>query len=168
MKTISASLNPITKGRVEPIDAASIAVRKIAHSRINEVDFEQLEFGKYVSDHMLVADYANGKWGSPQVLPFSNLSLSPTVLALHYGQTVFEGMKAFKMPDGKINIFRADKHYDRFVKSLERMCMTVVPKDFFVEGIKKLVEVDATGFPNEMEAHCMCGHSFTRVKQNLA
>lgn len=147
MKTISASVAPHSRGISEPIDTASISVRKINHSRINEVDFEQLEFGKYVSDHMLICDYADGKWGSPQVLPFANLSLSPTALALHYGQTVFEGMKAFKMPDGRINIFRIDKHYDRFVKSLERMCMAVVPKDVFVEGMKKLVEVDRNWIP---------------------
>ena len=147
MKTIGASLSPFTKTTFEPFGPSSIPVRRIQNSRIKEVDFEQLEFGKHVSDHMLIADYANGKWGSPQVLPFANLSLSPTALALHYGQTVFEGMKAFKMPDGRINVFRMDKHYDRFVKSLERMCMAVVPKDIFVEGIKKLVEVDRNWIP---------------------
>ena len=92
MKTISASLNTIAKGSVDTLEPSPITVRKVLHSRINEIDFEQLEFGKYVSDHMLICDYANGKWGSPQILPFANLSLSPTALALHYGQTVFEGM----------------------------------------------------------------------------
>ena len=91
----------------------SIPVKKTLHSRIQEVDFDQLEFGKYVSDHMLVCDYANGQWTEPQIVPFANLSLSPTALALHYGQTVFEGMKAFRMADGRINIFRIDRHYDR-------------------------------------------------------
>ena len=69
-----------------------IRIRRTPQSRINEVDFDQLEFGKYVSDHMLVCDYADGEWKDPQILPFTNLSLSPTALALHYGQTVFEGM----------------------------------------------------------------------------
>ena len=149
MKTISASLNTIAKGGVDTLEPPSITVRKVVHSRINEIDFEQLEFGKYVSDHMLICDYANGKWGSPQILPFANLSLSPTALALHYGQTVFEGMKAFKMPDGKINIFRIDKHYDRLVKSLQRMCMAVVPKEIFIEGMKKLIEVDSNWIPEK-------------------
>lgn len=124
-----------------------IPVRKIAHSKLNEVDFKHLEFGKYVADHMLVCDYANGEWRSPQVVPFAKLSLSPTTLALHYGQTVFEGMKAFKMKDGRINIFRLDKHYDRFLKSLDRMCMAPVPKDIFTEGLIRLVEVDKGWVP---------------------
>ncbi len=90
-----------------------IPVHKTSHSRIHEVDFNHLEFGKYVSDHMLVCDYINGEWHTPHILPYANLSLSPSTLALHYGQTVFEGMKAFRMKDGRINIFRIEKHYDR-------------------------------------------------------
>ena len=83
-----------------------ITVRKTNHSKINEVDFDNLEFGKYVADHMLVCDYANGEWQQPIIVPFANLSVNPATLALHYGQTVFEGMKAFRMQDGRINIFR--------------------------------------------------------------
>ena len=124
-----------------------IAVRKTNHSRIAEVDFEKLEFGKYIADHMLVCDYVNGEWKEPQIVPYANLSLSPSALALHYGQTVFEGMKAFRMNDGRINIFRMEKHYDRFVKSLERMCMAVVPKEIFVEGLQQLVELDKAWVP---------------------
>jgi len=126
-----------------------IPVRKIAHSKLNEVDFKHLEFGKYVADHMLLCDYANGQWRTPQVVPFANLSVSPTTLALHYGQTVFEGMKAFKMKDGRINIFRLDKHYDRFLRSLDRMCMAPVPKDIFTEGLMRLIEVDKGWVPTE-------------------
>ncbi len=128
---------------------ASIPVRKTNHSRISEVDFNHLEFGKYVSDHMLVCDYANKQWRTPHILPFSNLSLSPTALALHYGQTVFEGMKAFRMHDGRLNIFRIDKHYDRFVRSLERMCMAVPPKEFFVEGLLELIKLDQEWVPSK-------------------
>lgn len=129
-----------------------IVVRKTTTSRLTEVDFEQLEFGKYIADHMLVADYDHGEWSSPMVVPFTNLSLSPTTLALHYGQTVFEGMKAFRMQDGRINIFRLDKHYDRFVRSLERMCMAIPPKEFFTEGLVKLIETDARWVPSQKEA----------------
>ena len=95
---------------------ADIAVHRINHSRIQEVDFNDLEFGKYIADHMLVCDYAGGAWKQPHIVPYANLSLSPSALALHYGQTVFEGMKAFRMNDGQINIFRMEKHYDRFVQ----------------------------------------------------
>ena len=126
-----------------------IPVRKTLHSKLHEVDFKNLEFGKYVADHMLVCDYANGEWKTPQVVPFANLSLSPTALALHYGQTVFEGMKAFTMKDGRINIFRMDKHYDRFLKSLDRMCMAPVSKEIFTEGLIRLIETDRGWVPSE-------------------
>lgn len=126
-----------------------IPVRKTTRPGIHEVDFSHLEFGKYVSDHMLECDYKDGAWHNPHILPFSNLSLSPTTLALHYGQTVFEGMKAFRMHDGRVNIFRIDRHYQRFVKSLERMCMAVIPEDIFREGLMKLVETDAAWVPSK-------------------
>jgi len=126
-----------------------ISVRKTNHSKLSDVDFKNLEFGKYVADHMLVCDYANGEWRTPQVVPFANLSLSPTALALHYGQTVFEGMKAFTMTDGRINIFRMDKHYDRFLRSLDRMCMAPIPKDIFTEGLIRLIETDKGWVPKE-------------------
>ena len=126
---------------------ADIPVRKTTSSRISEVDFEQLEFGKYISDHMLVCDYAHGEWKQPHIVPYSNLSLSPSALALHYGQTVFEGMKAFRMQDGSINIFRMEKHYERFVRSLQRMCMAVIPKEIFMEGLKQLIELDRDWVP---------------------
>jgi len=129
-----------------------IPVRKTSHSKINDVDFENLEFGKYLADHMLVCDYNNGEWQQPQVVPFANLSLNPATLALHYGQTVFEGLKAFRMKDGRVNIFRIDKHYDRFVKSLDRMCMAVPTKEIFIDGIMKLVETDKAWVPKKAGA----------------
>jgi branched-chain amino acid aminotransferase len=128
-----------------------IEVRKAKQSRLHEVDFDKLEFGKYTSDHMLVCDYdnADGGWGQPLIVPFANLSLSPATLALHYGQTVFEGMKAFAMDDGRVNIFRVDKHYERFVRSLDRMCMAAPPKEIFIEGLSKLVETDKEWVPKK-------------------
>jgi branched-chain amino acid aminotransferase len=129
-----------------------INIRKINHSRIGEVDFGQLEFGKYVADHMLICDYANGEWERPYIVPFANLSLNPATLALHYGQTVFEGMKAFRMEDGRINIFRIDRHYDRFVRSLDRMCMAAPPREIFTEGLLQLVALDKAWVPKEKGA----------------
>jgi len=126
-----------------------ISVSKISRSKIHEVDFTNLEFGKYTSDHMLVCDFAAGEWQTPHILPFANLSLSPTALALHYGQTVFEGMKAFRMTDGRTNIFRMEKHYQRMTKSLDRMCMAVVPKEIFEEGLRALVAIDRSWVPDQ-------------------
>jgi branched-chain amino acid aminotransferase len=124
-----------------------IIIRPATHSRIKEVDFNRLEFGKHISDHMLVCDFQKGRWQTPQIVPYANLSMSPAALALHYGQTVFEGMKAFRMVDGRINIFRIEKHYDRFSKSLDRMCMEIPPKEIFEEGLYALVEKDKAWVP---------------------
>src|SRR5688572_3798813 len=124
-----------------------IPIRKTIRSRIHEVDFNKLEFGKHVSDHMLVCDFSNGEWQQAAIMPFANLSISPTSLALHYGQTVFEGMKAFRMQDGRINIFRIERHYERFVRSLSRMCMAIPPKEIFIEGLIQLVQTDKEWVP---------------------
>ncbi len=129
-----------------------IPVKRVHRSTITEVDFNNLEFGKYTSDHMLLCDYNKGEWQQPMILPFANLSLSPSTLALHYGQTVFEGMKAFRMDDGRINIFRIDKHYDRFVKSLDRLCMAAPSKEMFTEGLLKLVDTDKAWVPKQKGA----------------
>lgn len=126
-----------------------IKVKEAKHSKVHEVDFNALEFGKYVADHMFICDYADCEWQQPMIVPFANLSLNPATLALHYGQTVFEGMKAFRMHDGMINIFRIEKHYDRFVRSLDRMCMAAPPKDMFIEGLMKLVELDKIWVPGQ-------------------
>ena len=96
-----------------------IPVQKIKESRIAAIDFGKLEFGKYMSDHMLVAKYSNGQWSQREIVPYGPLQLSPNMLALHYGQSVFEGMKAFRMKDGKISIFRIQKHFER----LQRRCV---------------------------------------------
>lgn len=125
-----------------------IPVRKTREPLGQIIDHRNLEFGTYTSDHMLVCDYADGQWGTPRILPFANLSLNPATLALHYGQTVFEGMKAFRRLDGRISIFRTGRHYQRFVRSLERLCMAVPPEDIFTEGLIKLVETDQNWVPD--------------------
>ena len=128
-----------------------IKIRKASHSRLHEIDFKHLQFGKHFSDHMLICDFHDEQWHEPIIVPFANLSLSPATLAFHYGQTVFEGMKAFRMFDGRVNIFRMDKHYDRFARSLERMSMAVVPKEIFMEGLKTLVDLDKEWIPQEAD-----------------
>jgi len=130
------------------IATEKISVRRTARSRLKEVDFNYLDFGRAISDHMLTAEYKNGEWGAPFIMPYGDLVLSPTILALHYGQSVFEGMKAFKMKDGKISVFRIKKHYSRFIKSLERMCMKPVPFEVFSEGLIELLQVDAAWVPD--------------------
>ncbi|MBN8855970.1 MAG: branched chain amino acid aminotransferase [Sphingobacteriales bacterium 50-39] len=126
-----------------------IPVQRAYPSRLHEVDWENLEFGKYFTDHMLICDFTDGQWQDPQIIPFGDFRLSPVSLALHYGQTIFEGMKAFRMDDGAINIFRPERHYDRMVLSSERMCMPVPPREVFIEGLHQLVDLDRNWVPGE-------------------
>ena len=125
----------------------AIDIQRTTHSRIAETDFNNLEFGKYISDHMLMADWANGEWNEPVIVPFGELKMTPAILALHYGQSIFEGMKAFKMKDGSINIFRPHKHHDRMNKSLERMCMPTIPFEMFIQSLQALIETDKDWVP---------------------
>ena len=127
--------------------ATAFDVQKTSQSRISETDFSNLEFGKYISDHMLVAEYNNGEWSEPVIMPFGELKMSPAMLSLHYGQSIFEGMKAFKLDDGSINIFRPHKHHERITKSLDRMCMPRIPFDMFLQSLHALIEIDKDWIP---------------------
>jgi branched-chain amino acid aminotransferase len=125
----------------------SISVEHTKKSRLSEVDFDKLEFGKNMSDHMLMADYLNGKWNDPVIVPFGDIPMSPAMLSLHYGQAVFEGMKAFKNKDGDICIFRPQKHSDRLNKSLARMCMPEIPEEMYIQSLHAIVETDQAWIP---------------------
>lgn len=126
---------------------ASIAVEQTKNSRLKEVDFDNLGFGTYISDHMLVAQYDKGQWSEPKIMPFGNLPMTPAMLSLHYGQAIFEGMKAFRMKDGKINIFRVQRHYQRMLKSLDRMCMPGMSEELFASSLEAIVKCDEKWVP---------------------
>ncbi len=126
-----------------------IAITTQADRKVTET--LSLPFGKQPSEHMFVAEYKEGKWNNARIVPFQDLVMSPFALCLHYGQTVFEGMKAFLTEDGRVNIFRPEKHYDRFIKSLQRMCMPEVPKGLFMEALHQLVQLDASWVPTEAD-----------------
>ena len=130
------------------VATSEIKVQKISKSRIHEVDFSNLGFGKEVTDHMFVAEYKNNVWRDAQIIPFSNISLAPNALALHYGQTVFEGMKAFRMTDGRISIFRLNDHFKRFNISLRRMCMPEISYELFSNAIIELIKIDEAWLKN--------------------
>jgi branched-chain amino acid aminotransferase len=129
------------------IAALDIQVTKTAKSKIGEIDFNNLPFGKYFTDHMLEVDYANGEWGKVSIVPYGNLSLSPALAALHYGQSIFEGIKAYKDREGNPFIFRPYDNFTRFNVSAERMCMPKVPEDIFIEGMRQLVALDKDWIP---------------------
>ncbi len=126
-----------------------IAVEHVKQSRLKEVDFSNIGFGNYISDHMLITDYKNGAWHEPKVMPYGEIPMTPAILALHYGQTIFEGMKAFKMNDGGISIFRVQRHYQRLLKSLERMCMPAISEKLFTSSLHALVEIDQQWVPDK-------------------
>lgn len=129
------------------VSTTEIVVKKTENSRINEVDLTNVQFGKNYSDHMLIAYYENGEWKQPEIVPYDNLSLSPATTFMHYGQAIFEGIKAYKDPNGKPLIFRPYDNWKRMNRSANRMAMPDVPMDIFVEGIKALVELDCNWIP---------------------
>jgi branched-chain amino acid aminotransferase len=120
-------------------------------NRAESFTFDRFSFGETPTDHLFVAEYKNGNWMHPAVRPFSNFSLHPFSLCFHYGQTVFEGMKAFRLADGNISIFRPDKHYERLSRSLERMCMPALPEELFMQGLTTLLRQDQAWLPAHNE-----------------
>ncbi|HXH99763.1 MAG TPA: branched-chain amino acid aminotransferase [Sphingobacteriaceae bacterium] len=128
-------------------DTLDIKTTKSNSSRLKETDFSNLPFGKNFSDHMFTAEYADGNWGKFEIVPYGDLSLSPAISSLHYGQALFEGLKAYRHPDGKISIFRPYKNAERFNLSAERLCMPVLPEEIFVQSIAALVNLDRDWIP---------------------
>ncbi len=126
---------------------SKILVEKIAQSRLPEVDFDNIVFGKEFSDHMFVADYKNGEWSNLKIVPYAPISLSPACAALHYGQAIFEGMKAYKNKNGEIFLFRPFDNAKRINISAKRMCMPEIPEDIFIEALKLLVKLDSNWIP---------------------
>lgn len=128
---------------------ANISVEKVKQSRISQTDFSNLEFGAVYSDHMLVSDYSNRAWNNTRIIPFQPITMSPAASVLHYGQTIFEGMKAYRAKNGDILIFRMDAHIDRLNKSCERLCIPPLDRNIFIDGIHQLVQMEQDWIPNE-------------------
>jgi branched-chain amino acid aminotransferase len=129
------------------IAALDIQVTKAMKSRLSEMDFNNLPFGRHFTDHMLEVDYSDGVWNKVVIRPYQNLSLSPALAAIHYGQAIFEGIKAYKDREGHPFIFRPFDNFRRFNISAERMNMPVIPEEIFVEGMRRLVELDKDWIP---------------------
>lgn len=118
-------------------------IKEIETSRINEVDFTNLEFGAVFTDHMFSCDYINGEWVNPEIIPYQPISVSPASRVFHYGQACFEGMKAYKDTNNKIWLFRPDENYKRIIKSSLRLAMPEFPENLFFEGLNKLLKLDS-------------------------
>lgn len=119
-----------------------IDIQKASTSRIGEVDFNNLTFGSTFSDHMFECDYKDGEWQNPTIKPYGPLTISPAAKVFHYGQAVFEGMKAFKDEASKVWLFRPEENFKRINKSSTRMAIPEFPKDLFFEALTTLVKMD--------------------------
>ena len=118
-------------------------IKKIESSRINCVDFENLNFGAVFSDHMFTCDYVDGNWINPEIVPYQPISVSPASRVFHYGQACFEGMKAFKDNNNDVWLFRPNENYNRIIKSSVRLAMPKFPEELFFEGLNTLLKMDA-------------------------
>ncbi len=131
------------------IAAMDISIRKAERSKLQDLNLDDLPFGRYFTDHMLEADYENGEWKNVEIKPYQPLLLNPSVAALHYGQAIFEGIKAYKDREGNPFIFRPIDNYKRFNVSADRMQMPAVPEELFMEGMRQLIDLDRNWIPTK-------------------
>lgn len=131
------------------IETLDISITKTKESKLPQIDFDNLSFGKTYSDHMFMADYEDGEWKNSRIIPFRDLQISPANATLHYAQSIFEGLKAHKSAGGEILSFRPDANAKRFAESAGRMCMPVVPEELFLGAIDQLVNLDKNWVPNK-------------------
>ncbi|HEX7844688.1 MAG TPA: branched-chain amino acid aminotransferase [Chitinophagaceae bacterium] len=131
------------------IAAMDISVTKAERSKLQDMSLDNLPFGRFFTDHMLEADYENGEWKNIEIKPYQPLLLNPSVAAIHYGQAIFEGVKAYKDREGNPYIFRPQDNYRRFNISAERMQMPTVPEELFMEGMRQLIALDSNWIPSK-------------------
>jgi branched-chain amino acid aminotransferase len=125
-----------------------ISITKTQASTIDQVDFENIVFGKVYADHMYRSDFKEGSYSSGRITPFEPIRVSPGNATLHYGQSVFEGMKAYRMQDGKIGIFRPDQNFKRINRSAERMCIPQLTEEHFMRALTTLIDLDRDWVPS--------------------
>lgn len=107
------------------------------------------DFGSVTTDHMFIAEYSDGQWKDARIMPFQNIPMGPASSVFHYGQAIFEGIKAYRQHDGKVKIFRPEKNWERFNTSAERMAMPTIPRDLFMDSITELVGIEDLWVPDE-------------------
>ena len=126
----------------------NIKIEKTTCPKPKPVDESQLGFGKISTDHMFVMDYTEGQgWHDPRIIPYQNFSLDPATVVFHYAQEIFEGMKAYRTAEGKIQLFRPDCNAKRMNDSADRLCIPNIPEEDFIQAVKALVEIDADWVP---------------------
>ena len=136
------------------IAATDIKITPIVESKLSQLELENIPFGKVFSDHMLECDYKDGAWQTPEIKPYQPLQIEPSLAAIHYGQSIFEGVKAYRSEDGDISVFRPYQNFIRFNLSAERMQMPTVPEEIFMGGMQQLIALDKDWVPT-MEDHSL-------------
>lgn len=122
-------------------------ITKTEQSRLATTNFDDLPFGKVYTDHMLWCEFKNGAWGEAEIKPYQKVMMSPATHAIHYGQAIFEGMKAYRRLDGGVSVFRAIDNCKRLNKSAERMMIPQLPESIFMDGLMELLKIDADWVP---------------------
>jgi branched-chain amino acid aminotransferase len=129
------------------IVSSAIKITRVERTRLHDINFDKLAFGRIFTDHMLEADFEDGEWKDVEIKPFQPLLMSPSLAALHYGQSIFEGIKAYRDKNGDAYIFRPNDNFRRFNISAARMQMPLIPEEIFMEGMRKLVAIDKNWIP---------------------
>ncbi len=124
-----------------------LVIEKAVTSKIDQVDFDNLAFGKVFTDHMLTCDYDDGAWDAPKIIPYQPITLDPSSKIFHYGQSIFEGMKAYKDTSDDIWLFRPLDNHKRLNISAKRMAIPELPEAIFMEGLKALLQLDHQWIP---------------------
>ncbi len=125
----------------------NISITKVEKSKVDALDFNNIPLGTTFTDHMFICDYENGEWTNARIVPMGLIPTHPAAMALHYGQAIFEGMKAYKDTEGEPMLFRPEQNAARLNKSADRMGMPNVPENLFVEGLKELVGLEHNWIP---------------------
>jgi branched-chain amino acid aminotransferase len=124
-------------------------ITKTPHSKLDKIDPNNSPFGRNLSDHMLLCEYADGKWGEPEIVPYGGMNYSPALMSIHYGQAIFEGMKAYKDKNGDVFVFRPEKNFERFNRSAQRLAMPAITKEAFLDGLFALLNLDRGWIPTQ-------------------
>src|SRR6186713_2395857 len=133
------------------IASMDINITKAGRSKLQDTNLENMPFGHYFTDHMLEADFEGGEWKNIEIKPYQPFLLSPSAAVFHYGQAIFEGIKAYKNAQGESFIFRPYDNFKRFNLSAERMQMPTVPEEIFIDGMRELVKIDSNWIPNKAD-----------------
>ncbi|HEX8038756.1 MAG TPA: branched chain amino acid aminotransferase, partial [Chryseosolibacter sp.] len=129
------------------VESLKVEIQQVKRSRLSEIDFDHLPFGKVYTDHMFVADFQGGEWKNSRIVPYGKIPVSPATPAIHYGQRIFEGLKAHCGPSGEALVFRPRDNWARMNRSAERMCMPLLPEELFMDSLGELISLDRKWIP---------------------